>query len=89
VFEIGCGHSFLIFITNAYTLNILDKIKKVHKVCTVYAATANSLEVLIAETSQRSGILGAVDGLKSKGIESENDIMESGKFLWRIGYKLG
>ena len=54
-FEIGCGHSFLIFIRNAYPLNVLDKIKKVPEVCTVYAATANPLEVIIAETAQGRG----------------------------------
>jgi adenosine/AMP kinase len=87
-FEIGCGHSFLIFIKNAYPLNVLDKIKKVPEVCTVYAATANPLEVLIAETSQGRGIIGVVDGLKSKGIETDKDITERRKFLRRIGYKL-
>jgi adenosine/AMP kinase len=87
-FEIGCGHSFLIFIKNAYPLNVLEKIKKVPEVCTVYAATANPLEVLIAETSQGRGIIGVVDGLKSKGIETDKDITERRKFLRRIGYKL-
>ena len=87
-FEIGCGHSFLIFIKNAYPLNVLDKIKKVPEVCTVYAATANPLEVLIAETTQGRGIIGVVDGLKTKGIETDNDITERRKFLRRIGYKL-
>jgi adenosine/AMP kinase len=87
--EIGCGHSFLIFIRNAYPLNVLDKIKTVPEVCTVYAATANPLEVLIAETSQGRSIIGVVDGLKSKGIETENDILERRQFLRKIGYKLG
>jgi uncharacterized protein len=88
-FEIGCGHSFLIFIKNAYPLNVLDKIKKVPEVCTVYAATANPLEVLIAETSQGRGIIGVVDGLKSKGIETDKDVGERRQFLRKIGYKLG
>jgi adenosine/AMP kinase len=88
-FEIGCGHSFLIYIKNAYPLNVLDKIKKVPEVCTVYAATANSLEVLIAETSQGRGIIGVVDGLKSKGIENDKDLAERRQFLRKIGYKLG
>ena len=88
-FEIGCGHSFLIYIRNAYPLNVLDKIKKVPEVCTVYAATANPLEVLIAETSQGRGIIGVVDGLKSKAIENEEDIVERRQFLRKIGYKLG
>ena len=88
-FEIGCGHSFLIYIRNAYPLNVLDKIKKVPEVCSVYAATANPLEVLIAETSQGRGIIGVVDGLKSKGIENEEDMVERRVFLRKIGYKLG
>ena len=87
--EIGCGHSFLIFIRNAYPLNVLDKIKKVPEVCTIYAASANPLEVLIAETTQGRSIIGVVDGLKSKGIETENDVLERRQFLRRIGYKLG
>jgi len=87
-FEIGCGHSFLIFLKNAYPLNVLDKIKKIPEVCTVYAATANLMEVLIAETVQGRGIVGVVDGLKSKGIETDYDIKERRKFLRRIGYKL-
>ena len=87
-FEIGCGHSFLIFIRNAYPLNVLDKIKKVPEVCTVYAATANPLEVIIAETAQGRGIIGVVDGLKNKGIETEKDLRERRLFLRKIGYKL-
>ena len=87
-FEIGCGHSFLIFIRNAYPLNILDKIKKVPEVCNVYAATANPLEVIVAETSQGRGIIGVVDGFKSKGIENDEDIANRRQLLRKIGYKL-
>ena len=87
-FEIGCGHSFLIYIKNAYPLNVLDKIKKVPEVCTIYAATANPLEVIIAETEQGRGIIGVVDGSKSKGIETDKDILERREFLRKIGYKL-
>jgi hypothetical protein len=88
-FEIGCGHSFLIYIRNAYPLNVLDKIKKVPEVCTVYAATANQLEVVVAETAQGRGIIGVVDGLSSKGIEADADILERRQFVRKIGYKLG
>jgi len=87
-FELGCGHSFLIFLRNAYPLNVLDKIKKVPEVCTVYAATANPLEIVIAETSQGRGIIGVVDGSKSKGIETDKDVVERRQFLRKIGYKL-
>jgi hypothetical protein len=86
--EISCGHSFIIFLRNAYPINVLDKIKTVPEVCTIYAATANSLEVIIVETEQGQGIVGVVDGLASKGIEAEKDIKERKDFLRKIGYKL-
>ena len=88
-YEIACGHSFLIILKNAYPLNVLDKIKKVPEVCTIFAATANPLEVIIAETTQGRGIIGVVDGLKSKGIETGENIRERREFLRKIGYKLG
>jgi adenosine/AMP kinase len=87
--NIGCGHSFIIFLRGAYPLNVLDKIKNVPEVCTVYAATANPLEVLIAESEQGRGIVGVIDGLKSKGIETEEDVKARKAFLRKIGYKLG
>jgi hypothetical protein len=87
-FEIGCGHSFIIFVRNAYPINVLDKIKNVPEVCTICAATANPLEVLIAESEQGRGIIGVIDGLKSKGIEAEDDVKARKEFLRKIGYKL-
>ena len=87
--EIACGHSFLIYMKNAYPINVLDKVKKVPEVCTIFAATANPLEVVIAETAQGRGILGVVDGLKNKGMETEEDVRERREFLRKIGYKLG
>ena len=88
-FEIACGHSFIIFLKNAYPINVLNEVKKVPEVCTVYAATANPLEVIIAETKQGRGIVGVIDGLKSKGIETEEDMKARKEFLRKIGYKLG
>jgi hypothetical protein len=88
-FEIACGHSFIVFIKNAYPINVLDKIKKVPETCTVYAATANPLEIIIAETEQGRGIVGVVDGSRSKGIEAQEDIKARKEFLRKIGYKLG
>jgi adenosine/AMP kinase len=87
--EIGCGHSFLIVLKNAYPINVLGKVKQVPEVCGIFASTANSLEVLIAETDVGRGIIGVVDGCKSKGIEKEVDIAERRAFLRKIGYKLG
>lgn len=87
-FDLSCGHAFIIFIRKAYPINVLDKIKHVSEVCTIHAATANPLEVIVAETVQGRGILGVVDGLKSKGIETQLDIKARREFLRKIGYKL-
>jgi hypothetical protein len=87
--EIACGHSFIIFLKNAYPINVLDKIKQVPEVCTIHAATANPLEVIIVETEQGRGIIGVVDGFKSKGMEGIAEIKTRKEFLRKIGYKLG
>lgn len=87
-FEIACGHSFIVFVKNAFPINVLDKIKGVPETCTIYAATSNPLEVIIAETEQGRGIMGVVDGLRSKGIEADEDIRSRKDFLRKIGYKL-
>jgi len=86
--ELACGHSFIVFMKNAYPINVLDKIKQVPEVCSIHAATANPLEVIIAETEQGRGVLGVVDGMKSKGIEAEADAKARKEFLREIGYKL-
>jgi uncharacterized protein len=86
--ELACGHTFLIIIRNAYPINVLDKVKVVSEVCSIYAATANPLEVIVAETEQGRGIMGVVDGAKSRGIETEEDLKERRAFLRKIGYKL-
>jgi adenosine/AMP kinase len=88
-FDISCGHSFIIFIKNAYPLNVIDKIRQVPEVCLIHAATANPLEIIIAETEQGRGIVGVIDGYKSKGIEKDKDIRARKEFLRKIGYKLG
>jgi len=86
--QLSAGHSFVIFMRNAYPINVLDKIKSVPEVCNVFAATANPFQVVLAETEQGRGILGVVDGFASKGIESEEDISERKRFLRKIGYKI-
>jgi adenosine/AMP kinase len=88
-FEIACGHSFVIYLKSAYPINVLDKIKRVPEVCTIFAATSNPLEIIIAETAQGRGIIGVIDGLKSKSIETDENIKERREFLRKIGYKLG
>jgi len=86
--RLGCGHSFIIFLENAYPVNVLDKIKQVPEVCTIHAATANPLEVIVVETEQGRGVLGVIDGFKTKGIETEEDVVTRKEFLRKIGYKL-
>ncbi len=67
-FKLGCGHCFVIFLKNAYPINVLGKVKGVSEVCTIYAATANPIEVIVCETEQGRGIMGVVDGSRSKGM---------------------
>jgi len=88
-FSISAGHSFIIFLKNSYPINVLNAIKNVPEVCRIFCATANAVEVIIAESEQGRGILGVIDGLKSKGIETEKDIEERRAFLRKIGYKIG
>ena len=66
---IGAGHSFIIFMKDAYPINVLNAVKNVPEVCSIYCATANSVEVVIAETESGRGILGVIDGAKTKGVE--------------------
>lgn len=86
-FNLSAGHSFIIFLGNAFPLNILNPIKNVSEVTRVFCATANPTQVIIAETGQGRAILGVVDGIKSKGIETEDDIKKRKDFLRMIGYK--
>ena len=86
--RIAAGHSFIIFMANGFPINILNAVKNVPEVCRVFCATANPVEVIIAETEEGRGILGVIDGLKTKGIETEADIRWRKDFLRKIGYKL-
>jgi len=86
--KLGCGHSFIIFVRNAFPINAMEKIKQVPEVCTIHAATANPLQVVVAETEQGRGILGVIDGMKNKGVETEADVKARREFLRKIGYKL-
>ena len=85
--NIGAGHSFIIFMENGFPVNILNTIKNVPEVCRVFCATANPVEVIIAETESGRGILGVIDGVRAKGIETEADIKWRKEFLRKIGYK--
>lgn len=87
-FELSAGHSFIIFMRNAYPINVLDKVKSAPEVCNIYLATANPFQVVLAETEQGRGILGVIDGYASKGIENEKDVKDRKDFLRKIGYKI-
>lgn len=85
--NLSAGHSFIIFIENGFPINILNAIKNVPEVCRIFCATANPVEVIIAETETGRGILGVIDGMKTKGVEGEEDIKKRKEFLRKIGYK--
>ncbi len=85
---IGAGHSFVIFLQGGFPVNILNAVKSVTEVCGLFCATSNPAQVIIAETDQGRGILGVVDGVTSKGIETEADVRVRREFLRTIGYKL-
>jgi adenosine/AMP kinase len=87
--EIGSGHSFVIFMRNAYPINVLNALKNLPEVCSIYCATANPVEVIVAENDSGSrGILGVIDGQRPKGIEGQEEIAWRKEFLRKIGYKL-
>jgi len=86
--SLSAGHCFIIFLKDSYPVNVLNRIKNVSEVCNIYCATANPVEVVIAETEQGRGILGVIDGLKTKGLETEKDVKERKELLRKIGYKM-
>ena len=90
--RIGAGHSFIIFMEECFPLNVLNAIKNIPEVCSIYCATANPTKIVIAETKigdeTGRGILGVVDGYIPKGVENKEDIAWRKKFLRDIGYKL-
>lgn len=85
---IGAGHSFIIFLRNCYPINVLPVIRQVPEVCGIYCATANTVEGILAETTQGRGIMGVVDGEAPLGIEQEAEISDRKALLRRFGYKL-
>ncbi|MBP7706511.1 MAG: adenosine-specific kinase [Candidatus Aminicenantes bacterium] len=85
---VGAGHSFFIFLTGGFPVNILNAVKAVPEVCGIYCATANPAEVVVAETDQGRGILGVVDGVRTKGVEGPDGVAWRKGFLRQIGYKL-
>lgn len=84
---LGCGHSFIVLMRDAYPINVLNAVKNVQEVCNIFCATANQVEVIVAKTEQGRGILGVIDGESPRGIEGSEDREERKSFLRTIGYK--
>ena len=86
---IGAGHSFIIFLKDAYPINVLNAVKNCPEVCRIFCATANPVQVVLAECGGGRAILGVVDGVSPRGVETETDARARIGFLRKIGYKLG
>jgi adenosine/AMP kinase len=86
--SVGAGHTFLVVLKEAYPINVLNAVKLCPEVCSIYCATANPVEVVVAETEQGRGILGVVDGSSPKGVESEADSQNRKELLRKFRYKL-
>jgi adenosine/AMP kinase len=86
---IGAGHSFIVLLRNAYPLNVLNAIKLVPEVASIYCASANPVQVVLAESEQGRGILGVIDGIRTQGIEDAAGVAWRTDFLRKIGYKAG
>ncbi|MER3493101.1 MAG: hypothetical protein C4323_12660 [Mastigocladus sp. ERB_26_2] len=86
--NIAAGHSFIILLKEAYPINFLNAIKQCPEVCNIYCATANPVQVIVAETEQGRGIMGVVDGFSPKGVESAEDVKARKELLRKFGYKL-
>jgi len=84
---LSCGHCFIVFLRNAFPINVLNRIKAVSEVCTVYCASANPVQVVVGETSQGRGIMGVIDGDKQKGVETPADVEERKDLVKKFGYK--
>ena len=86
---LSAGHSFIIFLGDGfYPINVLNALKQVPEVCRIFCATANPVQVIVAETEQGRGILGVIDGVTTKGVETDEDVKKRKDFLRMIGYKL-
>ena len=84
---IGAGHVFVVALREGYPVNVLGRIKDVPEVCGIFCATANPLQVIVAQTDQGRGIVGVIDGSSPKGVEREDDVAKRKAFLRAIGYK--
>jgi adenosine/AMP kinase len=87
-YALSAGHSFVLFIDKGYPVNILNTIKNVPEVCRIFCATANEVQVVVADSAHGRGIMGVIDGIRPKGIETEADVEDRKALLRRFGYKL-
>jgi len=87
--NISAGHSFIIFLKNAFPINIMNSLRNIPEICRIFCATANPTQVLVVETDLGRGIIGVVDGSPPKGFETDTDKQERIEFLRKIGYKIG
>ncbi len=85
---IAAGHCFVVYLRDGFPINVLNQVKMVHEVCNVYCATANPVEVLVAQTERGRGIVGIIDGAPPLGVEQAQHVEERKKLLRRFGYKL-
>lgn len=85
--KLGSGHAFVVIVRNAYPINLLKAIRNVDEVCTIFCATANPVEAVIARSEQGCGIMGVIDGNSPKGVEAESDISSRKELLRKFGYK--
>lgn len=83
----ACGHTFVMVLQNAYPINVLNAIRSVPEVCGIFCATANPVEIIVAESEQGRGVLGVIDGSSPKGVEGESDVTWRHDLLRKIGYK--
>jgi hypothetical protein len=84
---VGAGHIFVVVMRDGYPINVLNGIKEAREVCSIYCATANPVEVIVAQTEQGRGVLGVIDGFAPKGVETSQDARTRHEFLRKIGYK--
>jgi len=85
--RIGAGHTFIVVLEGAYPINVLNRIRDVQEVCGIFCATANPVDVIVAENERGRGVLGVIDGERPKGVETEKDAQDRKTFLRKIGYK--
>lgn len=84
---LGCGHTFVVLLQNAYPINVLSAIRNVPEVCSIFCATANPVQIIVAQSEQGRGVLGVIDGSSPKGIEGPTDVEWRHDLLRKIGYK--